>query len=302
MAPFRNKGWLFYSEMVALCPDSAGATGSHSYLSNKEETLDQGLDQVQPPYSAESSLIPTGWEGSTTSGNPLDCDINIDQLFQLGHDLTSSSISTQLSTVHDTLATLGHVPLQHITPPPSTSTQPLSSGSERPSFAPTFDALAPSSSCTSLVSSGGISKGKARAQTSATLTKASSLSSSAIVSQQQNKVSQSQTLLANAAAMTGIAGAINCATDCMNEIREMLHTNPLALSVAIPSTATPPVPHNFLPTPPNASPEAADGHLASRASQILVGDATIDPTICGQLVVAFLTDSGGVKGSIYPWL
>ena len=110
MAPFRNKGWLFYSEMVALCPDSAGAMGSHSYLSNKEETLDQGLDQVQPPYSAESSLIPTGWEGSTTSGNPLDCDINIDQLFQLGHDLTSSSISTQLSTVHDTLATLGMSP------------------------------------------------------------------------------------------------------------------------------------------------------------------------------------------------
>ena len=88
-----------------------------------------------------------------------------------------------------------------------------------------------------------------------------------------------------------IAGAINHAIDCMNEIREMLHTNPLALSVAIPSTATPPAPHNFLPTPPDTSPEAADGRLASQASQILVGDVTIDPTICGQLAVAFLTDS-----------
>ena len=91
--------------------------------------------------------------------------------------------------------------------------------------------------------------------------------------------------------MKGIAGAINRATDCMNEIREMLHTNPPALSVAIPSTATPPAPHNFLPTPPDASPEAADGRLASQASQILVGDVTIDPTIRGQLAVAFLMDS-----------
>ena len=60
MAPFWNKGWLFYSEMVALCPNSAGATGSHSYLGNEEEILDQGLDQVQPPYPVESSPIPTG--------------------------------------------------------------------------------------------------------------------------------------------------------------------------------------------------------------------------------------------------
>ena len=96
-----------------------------------------------------------------------------------------------------------------------------------------------------------------------TSTKALSLSSSAIISQRRNKVSQSQTSLANAAVMKGIAGAINHATDCMNEIREMLHTNPPALSVAIPSTATPPALHNFLPTPPDASPEAADGHLAS---------------------------------------
>ena len=54
MALFWNKGWLFYNKMVALCPDGTGATGSHSYLGNEEETV--MIEGTPTPFSPFSPV------------------------------------------------------------------------------------------------------------------------------------------------------------------------------------------------------------------------------------------------------
>ncbi|KAI9569446.1 hypothetical protein HD554DRAFT_2313506 [Boletus coccyginus] len=140
-----------------------------------------------------SVAVPTASNLNLSHPTPIDDDI--DYLLQLGHDIASPHPPTRLNAVNDALSMLSRVT------PPSLDSHTVSSGSGDPMFSVASGdrPLAPSSprQPTSLISS---SKGKARAQTP--------------TASEESKVMQARSSMADAAAMSGLIYAVNCAIDC----------------------------------------------------------------------------------------
>ena len=96
-------------------------------------------------------------------------NINLDQLFQLGQDFASPNPTIQLAAAYDTLSVLVQV-----SPPPGLHVHTLSSSESANQTFSSVSGICPPSSHTSLVSSAGIMKGKARVRTPALSAKTSS--------------------------------------------------------------------------------------------------------------------------------
>ncbi|KAH0839396.1 hypothetical protein J3R83DRAFT_112 [Lanmaoa asiatica] len=252
MAPYRNIGWPFYLKMVELGPDGVGATGAYAHAPGDEEVFDD--DELQLPSSPGCYSMPEEPGSSNVSQpilNPANCDIDLNDLLQLGRDIVSPNPTTQNAALHSALSILNRV-----SSPPASYTNPFSSSDSRVLSFSDMSGIRPPSSHTSLVSSGKISKPKLRARTPAASAGTSSLSSSAAVSR-RSKSTHSRASMANTAAMTGMTYAINRAVNCIEEMQTLFTS---LSSSPSPHVATP----SLLTFPSTPSRQSLPVHRASR--------------------------------------
>jgi hypothetical protein len=90
MVPFRNKSWPYLDKMTELYPDGAGTSGGHSYIGDEEETLDQDVDD-EPPFPEPYLIHQISISYFDNIGDPLNFNVELDQLLRLGQNFASSS-------------------------------------------------------------------------------------------------------------------------------------------------------------------------------------------------------------------
>ena len=198
-----------------------------------------------------------------------DCDVDLDRLLSIGRDITSPDPTTQLAAVHSAMLVFNQINEASS----STSQSHTFSSSEggNHSFSDTPYPRPPSTRTSLLLSMPKISKGKNRAQTAAVSVRSSSIASSAGASK-HSKITHAQSTMANAAAMTGMTGAINRATDCMKGMQELL-----IVPTASPLASAP---------GPSISPQPLS--IRSLATAHLNDDAGLNVTIHAELALEFL--------------
>ena len=198
-----------------------------------------------------------------------DCDVDLDRLLSIGRDIASPDPTTQLAAVHSAMLVFNQINEAS----PSTLQSHIFSSSEggNRSFSDTPYPRPPSTRTSLLSSTSKISKGKNRARTAAVSVRSSSVASSAGASK-CSKITHAQSTMANAAAMTGMTGAINWATDCMKGMQELL-----VVPTASPLASAP---------GPSISPQPLS--IRSLATAHLNDDAGLNVTIRAELALEFL--------------
>ncbi|KAH0825839.1 hypothetical protein J3R83DRAFT_7834 [Lanmaoa asiatica] len=189
--------------MAQLLPSGAGADGAVSFAAAVDPPLDQDIYVSGPSSMTQSNNL------SFDSTEPM-AEMDVNDLMQLGRDMFSTTPSIQSNAIDTSISTFKDIF------PMSAHTRSMSSSGNR-SFSDVSPYSRPPSS-----TDPSISKGKSKRRSAASLSNRSpSLSSSAAMTR-RSRSSQAESSRTNAATLSGVAGVLSRATDCISNILDYL--------------------------------------------------------------------------------